>query len=126
MSSPVPSILILAEDDVALRGLIARSLRREGYTVHEAADGRELLSIVQGLEPAPDLVVSDVQMPHLSGPQALSRLRDGGIDCPIVLISAFGGEEARAAAVALGGCVVLDKPVDLPALGRLVKAMLAG
>lgn len=120
-----PPILILAEDDAALRGLIARSLRREGYVVHEAENGQELLSIGSGLEVTADLVVSDVQMPYLSGPKAVVGLRGGGLECPVILITAFGGDEARAAAQTLGNCVVMEKPVDLTALKALVKEQLA-
>lgn len=126
MSTRTPPILILAEDDEALRGLIARSLRREGYVVHEAVDGRELLCIGAGLEVSADLVVSDVQMPHLSGPKALAELRAGGLSCPIVLITSFGGVEARAAAKTLGSCFVMEKPVDLAALSALVWELLEG
>jgi DNA-binding response OmpR family regulator len=125
MPDPSPTILLLAEDDAALRGLIARSLRRQGYDVLEASDGQELLVLAQGLEPPPALVVSDVQMPLFSGPQALAELRAGGLECPLILITAFGGAEARAAADTLGACVVMEKPVDLAALEAQVRRMLS-
>jgi DNA-binding response OmpR family regulator len=124
MSLTAPPILILAEDDAALRTLIARSLRREGYVVHEAEDGQALLSLGSGQGIAADLVVSDVQMPHLSGPRAVEGLRAGGLECPVILITAFGGDEARAAARTLGSCVVMEKPVDLAVLKALVKEQL--
>lgn len=126
MHEPGALVLILAEDDADLRALVSRALRREGYTVFEAADGEELLLLATGLEQAPDLVVSDVQMPLLSGPKALARLRAAGLKCPIILITAFGGEEARAAAQQLGRCVVLDKPLDLGELKAAVQERLEG
>lgn len=120
-----PMVLLLAEDDDALRALLLRALRREGYTVIEASDGQQLLDLASAAASRPDLVVSDVQMPRLSGTDALRKLRRTGLACPVIFITAFGVSDAHRDVVALGDCTIMEKPVDLIELTTLVRERLA-
>ena len=121
---PVPLILLLAEDDAPLRGLLVGALRRDGYVVHEAGDGQQLLTIASALQCSPDLVISDVQMPFVTGPKAVAILRQGGMDSPVILITAFAGDDTRAMAVSLGDCELMEKPIDLGELRAHVRQRL--
>lgn len=72
LQAETPRVL-LAEDDSDMRRLVARALRRQGYDVVELRDGQDLLGYLRssmlrpGQFPPPDLVVSDVRMPRVTG-----------------------------------------------------------
>ena len=113
--------IFLAEDDDTLRALVASTLRAAGYHVMEARDGLELLA---GLEHAlvseherPEhlVVVSDIEMPGLSGLDVLTIVRCASLDTACVLITAFGDRETDAEAADLGARV-FHKPFDIDEL----------
>jgi CheY-like chemotaxis protein len=111
--------LLLAEDDVEMRRLLASAIRKERYEVIEAADGQELIdrltdSIVAG-QPL-DCIVTDVRMPRLTGLQAVDAVRDAGLTIPVVFITAFGDPVIRGNAWMLGATAVLDKPFEIEEL----------
>lgn len=124
-----PSRVLVAEDDDALRRLVAARLRRVGVEVVEARDGHEALERVateggDGSAQGPiDLVISDVKMPGLGGLQVIAWLRAAGWSTPVILITAFGSAETHEAARRLGARAIFDKPFDLD---ELVGAVLEG
>lgn len=120
--------LLLAEDDPELRRMMARALRRRGYAVVEAHDGRELVEVLlravtgeRGLMPA--LIVSDVRMPGHTGLEVLARLRRIDWRTPVILLTAFGDPETHAEAERLGAAALLDKPFDLDDLCSAATAL---
>jgi len=112
-----PTILI-AEDDDEFRSLLAERLRYEGYAVVEAQNGHDLLdelgTMITDQTPGiiPDLIISDVRMPGLGGIETLSLLRDQSWLPPVILMTAFGGEDVRLRARRVGARDVLFKPID--------------
>jgi CheY-like chemotaxis protein len=82
--------ILVVDDDPLVRRSLARAFRSKGHTVFEAADGSGGLEIWQ--KESPDLVVLDVLMPKLSGPQVLRMRPDGG-KAKSVLISAYTADE---------------------------------
>jgi len=123
--------ILVAEDDVHMRRLIAATLRAAGYRVVEACDGAEVLERVEstiwherhGLFGA---IVADMNMPALTGLDVLAALRCAEIDTPFILVTAFGDEGVRAEAKWLGATAVLDKPFGLDALRSSVRSALQG
>lgn len=131
MSTAPPARILLAEDDIALRQLIAGALRQAGYQVVEAGDGVEAVGRAQPwtfrgepIDP-PDLVVSDVRMPGWSGLDALRILRAGAAPPPIVLMTAFGSPETHDLAARLGAAYVFDKPFAVDDLVAVVGELIA-
>jgi DNA-binding response OmpR family regulator len=124
-----PARVLLAEDDFEMRRLVADCLRKEGYEVHEVADGAELLlriedSFFMRRVPVPiDLFVTDIRMPVYTGLEIVSGLREAGMHMPVVIMTAFGNPETRERAEALGA-VLLDKPFKMEALRALVRRLL--
>jgi CheY-like chemotaxis protein len=117
--------VLLAEDDAAMRALLAAKLRRAGLEVVEASSGYEALDrLARGLiGPSPiDLILSDVRMPGFDGLNILASLRQAGTPIPAILITAFGSAAAHAAADHLGAFAMVDKPFDVDDLMVLVRS----
>ncbi len=119
--------VLLAEDDVEMRIMLASALKSRGYTVLEAPDGDELLDYVGLLmvlspdEDPVDVIIADIRMPGLATLDALAEAYDSGWKTPLIVITAFGGADVRAQAERLGAVAVLDKPFDVDALCSLVR-----
>lgn len=129
-SSMGPPRILLAEDDLELRRMLADLLEAEGYCVVQVEDGSALLEALttQLLEKDEsegfDLVITDVRMPGQSGLDVLDRLRSCDWQTQFLLITAFGDEATHAEAYRLGS-VVLDKPFHLNDLLGHVRALVA-
>ena len=110
------STILVVEDDPHLREVITEVLSDEGYDVHEAMDGQRALERIESI--VPDLVLSDIRMPRLSGLELAERLKQRRQPIPIVLMStssnAPSGEEF----------VFLAKPFAIEDLVALVKRIL--
>ena len=124
--------VLLAEDDDDLRMLIAETLRAEGFTVIEAPNGLALVeTLVSRLEAGErpfDLVVSDVRMPGVTGLSVLEGVLEweelGGL--PMVLITAFPEPELHDLARNFRAVALLEKPFEMTALMRVVRAAIDG
>jgi CheY-like chemotaxis protein len=116
--------VFVADDDDELRALVVETLRADGYTVVEARDGNELLSMLSDTvvdpETRPDIVVTDVRMPNLSGLGVLEQLKLARIDLPVVMMTGFAPESVRIVAKRLGAVGVLSKPFDVDDLRTAV------
>jgi DNA-binding response OmpR family regulator len=115
--------VVVAEDDAAMRSLLAEELRRDGCEVIEATDGEDLVDCLAtvyyesgGSGASVDLIVSDLRMPRLTGMDVLCVLRLARRKTPFILITGFGDEAIRTEARELGAVAVLDKPFDVDEL----------
>lgn len=104
-------LILVADDSRVMRQIVVRTLRQAGLGGHdiiEAADGRELVERVRS--DAPDLVLSDWNMPELSGLDALRTVRAAGSKVPFVFVTSEGSEEMRAKAESAGAWSLIAKP----------------
>lgn len=85
--------VLLVEDDPSVRDLVAQLLRDNGYRVVVAEDGARGLAVADEQGGDIDLVVSDVKLPWVSGPELAGMLREGRPDLPVVFISGHVGDE---------------------------------
>ncbi len=113
--------VLVVDDDGDMRNVICGALTRAGFDVSQAADGDDLVEAFAEGRLAPDIVVSDVEMEHRSGLSALAAIRDGGIDTPFVLVTASTDPRMRTEARMLGASAVLEKPIDLTELRRVLR-----
>jgi DNA-binding response OmpR family regulator len=121
--------ILLAEDDSALRSLLAVSLKKDGHEITEAADGTEILEVLAADCSTTgrfsfDLVISDVRMPGWSGLDVLVGIRQLADPPPVLLITAFGDDHLHDQAFQLGAVATLDKPFDLDDFRALVRGTL--
>ena len=82
-------VVLLVEDEEAVRAFGARALTSRGYTVLEAENGADALRVVDQAQDSIDLVVSDVVMPEMDGPTMFGELRKRGIKCRVVFVSGY-------------------------------------
>lgn len=103
----MPRILVI-DDDAAARDSVSRMLRSAGHTVHEAALGEEGVTAAKG--GVFDVILSDLQMPGLSGLEVLQRLRDAHVDSVFIIMTGFGTVESAVEAMRLGAVDFIQKP----------------
>ncbi|MCC2667584.1 MAG: putative Histidine kinase [Armatimonadetes bacterium] len=108
-----PSILLVEDDDYIREGL-TELLEHEGYEIHTAVDGVEALNLLHVGDSAPQVIVTDLQMPRANGwVLALELRRDARWGrVPLVVVS--GAHDAREAGAFLGAAASFQKPVDIP------------
>jgi len=114
---PVGRRVLLAEDDRAMREILAMVLSEAGYQVATVADGAELRRLLR--EARFELVVTDVNMPGGSGLDVIELLRQNGDTTPVIVVTAFPQAEIRKRAQALG-LRLLAKPFELETLRAAV------
>jgi CheY-like chemotaxis protein len=109
--------ILVADDDEDVRALIVDTLRGDGHYVLEAHDGAELVECLRDalddLTVRPDVIVTDVLMPNLSGLGVLAELRRSHMNVPVILITVLADESVRTVARRLGAVGVLKKPIDV-------------
>ena len=124
MNGPRVARVVLADDDAALRGLLAGVLRREGYLVEECVDGRSLFMRIEAgamreLEQV-DVVITDVRMPRFTGDEIVATWAETRPDVRLVLMTAFPDDALRARARSLH-VPLLEKPFGLDVFRRVVR-----
>jgi CheY-like chemotaxis protein len=115
-------VVLLVEDDAALRASLRELLGEWGYCVVEAADGEAALACLMAGDLAIDAVLSDVVMPRLGGVALLSSLREVRHTVPVILMSGYAAADAQAAAAELGVFAWLAKPPDCVQLAHALAA----
>ena len=113
-----PRILVV-DDERSMRELMAIVLRREGYEVLLAEDGRTAIDLL-GREPV-DLLISDIKMPDVSGVDVLRAAKAVDRDILGIMITAFASTETAVEAMRLGACDYLSKPFDVDLLKMKVR-----
>ena len=107
-------VVCIVEDDDAVRNALSRLMRASGFEVKAYATQENFLKAACPQQRACVLMV--ITTPHRSGLQLQRRLKERGIDVPVIAVSATDDEEARWTARMLGARFFLRKPVDGPAL----------
>ena len=116
--------ILLVEDDEALRRSGTRVLSRYGYTVVAARDGREALEIIRAAATPPDLIVSDVVMPHAGGPELLRALREARVPAKVLFTSGYPARDVNERTPLEPGVPFLAKPWTIQELVRRVREVL--
>src|SRR5437879_9995686 len=115
-----PSRLLIVDDNEMNRDMLARRLARKGYVIGLTDSARELLPRVK--QDGIDLVLLDIEMPDVTGLDALQTLRESysPIELPIIMVTAKNQSEDIVEALDMGAHDYLTKPIDFPvALARI-------
>ncbi len=120
--------VLLVEDELAVRELTRRILRQLGYEVLAARDGADALSLLEHCDHRPDLLITDVVMPQLSGPELVANLRARWPQLRVLYISGYSAEELRRLRLLedTAADYLLRKPFSMFALAGKVRDLLEG
>jgi two-component system response regulator PilR (NtrC family) len=111
--------ILVVDDERSMRELLAIVLKREGYDVVLAENGR---AAIEALEKGPvDLLISDIKMPDMSGVDVLRAAKKLDQDVLGIMITAFASTETAVEAMRLGACDYLSKPFDIDLLKMKVR-----
>ncbi len=115
------SVAILMVDDEPdaqelFRQKFRREIRRGTYTFDFALSGEEALELLRAREPEIVLVLSDINMPGMTGIELLAQIREGWPDVQVFMITAYGDAATEERARDLGAVRFLTKPVDFDRL----------
>jgi DNA-binding NarL/FixJ family response regulator len=127
MSEPRKKKILCIEDDRETAALIAEELVERGYEIVIAGDGREGFAAI--LKTMPDLVLSDISMPGMSGFEVLERLTALAPrfrHMPFVFLTALSDRENELRGRQLGADDYVTKPIDFDVLATIITARLAG
>lgn len=105
--------ILVADDSRVMRQIVIRTLRQAGFDDHdivEAEDGRDAFDKVQS--ESPDLVLSDWNMPNMSGLECLEALRSSGSSVPFGFVTTEGSPEMRDKAAGAGALFLIAKPFN--------------
>ena len=114
-------ILLVEDEDTARRSLV-EILEMQGYQVTALASGEEARSLPE--RPAPNLLLTDLMLPGVSGSQLAARLGGRWPDLKVVLMSGYSEDEVARRGVEAGTMRFLQKPFDLTTLAREIRAAL--
>ncbi len=110
--------ILVIDDEAAQREAVSGYLRKRGFAVLQAANGRAGLALLQGQ--VIDLIITDLRMPELDGMGVLAAARETNPAIGVVLATAFGTVDGAVDAMQEGAFYYLQKPLDLDVLDRIV------
>jgi PAS domain S-box-containing protein len=116
--------ILVVDDEEGIRRSAARVLRRFGYEVEEAADGKAALAVLEGAATRFDLVLSDLVMPRMGGWALYEELRRRDVKTRALLMSGYTAEDIRALSGADPRLTFLNKPWTVTDLLRRVREVL--
>src|SRR5690349_18869014 len=112
--------VLVVDDEPAIREVLEMILQEWGYDVRLASDGTEAKETVESYEP--DVVISDVVMPQLSGLDLLRCLKAGNSNRPVILVTAHASIDLAVESMKQGAQDFITKPMDYPKLRAILKA----
>jgi len=110
MTPRAPNLILIADDEPGVRGLIRRILEREGFQTVGAEDGVRAVELA--IERQPALVILDIRMPRMDGYAALTRLHADPTtrEIPVIILTGQAGELYQGVSSGLGAVAHLTKP----------------
>jgi two-component system, cell cycle sensor histidine kinase and response regulator CckA len=116
--------ILVVEDEESVRQLVTKVLRRQGYTVLESGNAREALPLGEHYDGQLDLLITDVVMPEVSGPELAERLKAARPTMPVLFISGYPDRPMVQETLAAGNAHLLAKPFQPTELLDIVRKML--
>jgi two-component system cell cycle sensor histidine kinase/response regulator CckA len=116
--------VLVVEDEEALRGFARRALEKHGYRVRTAANGLDALDVLRAEGAEVALVVSDMVMPRMGGPQLERAMREAGFRMPMLFTSGYAARTVDEQRLREGGVPFLAKPWTVADLLRRVREVL--
>ncbi len=109
----------IVDDDPSIRFVLEKALMREQFAVRSFASGRDVIAALEVEEP--QVLVSDIRMPGLSGLELLSKVKERRPGLPIIIMTAYSDLDSAVSAFQGGAFEYLPKPFDLPKAVELIR-----
>ena len=122
MKRSLDKTILVVDDDAGQRSLLESFLTGQGFAVVTASSGHDALT--QLASTCPDMMISDVRMPGLSGLELLERVRERIPGLPVLLVTAYAEIRDAVGAMRSGAVDYLEKPIDLEQLLTTVRSAL--
>lgn len=106
----MPKILII-DDERSIRRTLKEILEFESYDVEAVEDG--IAGVKEALANSYDVIFCDIKMPQMDGMEVLTKLKNEGLETPIVMISGHGNIETAVESIRIGAYDFIEKPLDL-------------
>ena len=113
------SKILVIDDDSIIRTLLSNSLSKSGYSVITASDGESGLKKAESEKP--DLVITDYQMPGLTGLDVLNELKKTQPGTPVILLTAHGDVALTIKSIQLGAYDFIEKPIQMQEMLEIIK-----
>ena len=113
--------VLVIDEEAPLTDLLTLSLTFEGWQVETLANGNDAVDVVRRFRP--DAILLDMMLPDVSGVAVVSRLRDAGIDTPVIFLTGRTSLEDRLAAFGAGGDDYMTKPFGLEEVSTRLRAV---
>ena len=117
-------LVLLVEDEPALRQLAVLMIERLGYRVVDTADGSEALAAVRDKGVRPDVVLTDVVIPGMSGPVLVEHLRETLPGVRVIYMSGYTDDAIAKSGAVESGVNFLQKPFTMGALAKMLNSTL--
>ena len=114
--------ILIVEDERMINDIIARTLRKENYSVDSCFDGEEALDYIFSTEY--DVLILDIMLPKLDGFEVLKRIRNKGIQTPVLFLTARESVQDRVKGLDYGADDYLVKPFDFEELLARIRVIL--
>ena len=121
-----PYGILVVDDEECVRGMLKAGMRQEGFIVWLAADGQEAIEQYRGHDQDIDVVLLDVRMPKLDGPQTLAALHELNPQIPCCFMSGDPGSYDEEKLRELGATALFRKPFRLPEVAPVLRRLAAG
>jgi PAS domain S-box-containing protein len=118
--------ILLVEDEDAVRRMACKMIESLGYTLLVAPDGEEGVRVAENYDGKIDLIVTDVVMPNLSGPEMIDRLRLSIGNIPHLYVSGFTMDKLKEHGADGSEQILIRKPYSLATLSRRIRSALDG
>ncbi len=111
--------ILVAEDDTLVLKTLELYLKKGGYEVITSSDGLD--AMVQFEAQQPDMIITDLMLPILSGLEVLGKVKQRRKDVPVIVLSAMGQESVIAEAMKLGADHYISKPFNIGQLSEQIR-----
>ena len=118
--------LLIVENEPAIRNLLQVALRRNGYTVLAAESGREALELVRNHDGAIDLLITDVMMPDMDGPELVRQLSTILPDTRTLFMSGYMDDTLGERGILSSNANFIQKPFSPRTIAQKVRDILDG
>lgn len=122
MSQSIEATVVVVDDEPSIRELLMASLHFSGFEVVSASTGSEAIEVIEKTKP--DLVVLDVMLPDIDGFTVTRRIRQGGIEAPVLFLTARDDTQDKVMGLTVGGDDYVTKPFSLEEVIARIRAIL--